>query len=92
MGYTMKATIKLHMDVCRTLCDIENNGIKVDVPKLLNIEKDFRNEHTEIERELNSMIIELCGDTPINLASAEDRSKLFYSKIVINKKRMERNI
>ena len=45
MGYTMKATVKLHMDVCRTLCDIENDGIKVDVPKLLDIEKDFRNEH-----------------------------------------------
>ena len=82
----MKATVKLHMDVCRTLCDIENDGIKVDVSKLLEIEKDFRDEHTEIEHELNTMIKELCGDTPINLASAEDRSKLFYSKVVRDKK------
>ena len=55
----MKATVKLHMDVCRTLCDIENDGIKVDVPKLLEIEKDFRDEHTEIEHELNLSLIHI---------------------------------
>ena len=82
----MKPTIKLHMDVCRVLCDIENAGIKVDVEKLQRIETDFRNEYSQLEEELQNLVVELCGDTPINLASAEDRSKLFYSLVVRDKK------
>ena len=82
----MKPTIKLHMDVCRVLCDIENAGIKVDVEKLRQIETDFRNEYVQLETELQSMVRQFCGDTPINLASAEDRSKLFYSLVLRDKK------
>ena len=85
-GQKMKPTIKLHMDVCRVLCDIENAGIKVDVEKLQRIETDFRNEYSQLEEELQNLVVELCGDTPINLASAEDRSKLFYSLVVRDKK------
>jgi DNA polymerase I-like protein with 3'-5' exonuclease and polymerase domains len=30
----MEPVVKLHMDVCRVLCDIETNGIKVDGDKI----------------------------------------------------------
>ncbi|MAK37310.1 MAG: hypothetical protein CMC15_14240 [Flavobacteriaceae bacterium] len=82
----MKTAVKLHMDVCRVLCDIENVGIKVDVERLRRIETDFKNEYIQLETDLQNLIREFCGDTPINLASAEDRSKLFYSLIVRDKK------
>ena len=73
----MKPTVRLHMDVCRVLCDIENSGIKVDIDKLKEIERGFREEYSQLSVDLQNLVVEFCGDTPINLASAEDRSKLF---------------
>ena len=82
----MKNTVRLHMDLCRVLCDIENSGIKVNKNKLQQIEKSFRDEHSQLEVDLQNAVKSLCGDTPINLSSAEDRSKLFYSMVVKDKK------
>ena len=82
----MEPVVKLHMDVCRVLCDIETNGIKVDGEKIKQIEGDFKREHAQLEEDLDAALKDLCGDTPINLASAEDRSKLFYSLTVKDKR------
>ena len=82
----MKNTVRLHMDLCRVLCDMENAGIKVDTEKLHKIETDFKNEYSQLETDLQNSVKYFCGDTPINLSSAEDRSKLFYSMIVKDKK------
>ena len=50
----MQPTIRLHMDVCRVLCDMEGKGIKVDVEKLRQIETDFRNEYIQLEIDLQN--------------------------------------
>jgi len=73
----MEPVVKLHMDVCRVLCDVETNGIRIDVDKLSQIERDFKKEYADLAEDLDRIINDLCGDTPINLASAEDRSKFF---------------
>ena len=41
---------------------------------------------SELENKLQRMAEEAMGDTPVNLASADDRSMLFYSRKVVNKK------
>jgi len=82
----MEPVVKLHMDVCRVLCDVETNGIRIDVEKLQQIERDFKKEYADLAEDLDRIINDLCGDTPINLASAEDRSKFFYSLAVKDKK------
>ena len=83
----MEPVTRLHMEVCRVLCDVETHGIKIDTDKLSVIEKQFKEEYKQLEADLDRIVKNLCGDTPINLASAEDKSKFFYSVVVKDKKR-----
>ena len=57
-----------------TLTEIERNGLKINLDTLNQIETEFQAELEELEIRLNDMAREAMGDTPINLASPDDRS------------------
>lgn len=77
--------ITLMNDMLWFLLEIEHNGIKVDLDKLSEVEKEFKDELTQIEIDLERIVATVMGDTPINLRSGDDMSKVIYSREVSNK-------
>lgn len=80
-------TLKLSLQMTRVLSDLERTGIKIDPQILDEIEKEYVAEYNELERRLQQMAEDAMGDTPVNLKSADDRSMLFYSRKVKDKRR-----
>jgi len=79
-------TLQLSLEMTNVLADLERTGIKIDPKVLDDIEQEYLIEYNELAERLQRMAEEAMGDTPINLASADDRSALFYSRRVKNKK------
>ena len=87
MASKLLNTLRLSLEMTDVLANLERTGIKVDPVALDEIEKEYRNEMSALEVRLQRMAEEAMGDTPINLNSADDRSMLFYSRKVLDKKR-----
>jgi len=85
MSNKLIPTLQLTLQMTSVLADIERTGIKIDPNELGKIEKEYRAEMEELKVKLEDMAATAMGDTPINLASADDRSKLFYSREVEDK-------
>ena len=83
---TLLQTAKLSMDMTRVLTDIELAGIKIDTVALKELKDSYSSRITQLLEILNQAASKAMGDTPINLDSPEDRSVLFYSRRVTNKK------
>ena len=79
-------TIKLSMELTKVLADIEMNGLHINTDILTNIKVKFEKELVDLQKYLNDKVKYFMGDTPINLDSPEDRSVLFYSMKVTDKK------
>lgn len=67
------------------LCEIERNGIQIDLDELINVERDFEEEKEQLQTDLNEIVQEVMGDTPINLNSGADMSKVVYSREVTDR-------
>ena len=70
----------------RVLTEVELAGIKVDTKALAGLKKDYNSRIEELLEFLRISVKEVMGDTAINLDSPEDKSLLFYSRKVNNKK------
>ena len=68
-----------------TLSRIEHNGLKINTDTLEDIEKQYMDEMTMLETKLNRLAKNAMGDTPINLASPDDKSVFLYSRKVKDK-------
>ena len=79
-------TVNLMNEMCQVLTEMENTGMKVSVDALTNIREQYRNEYNELHEFLDEEVKRTMGDTPINLDSPEDRSKVLYSREVTDKK------
>jgi len=90
MERTLLPTLRLSLEMTETLTEIERNGLKINLTTLTEIETEFQAELEELEIRLNDMAREAMGDTPINLASPDDRSILLYSRRVVDKKEWSR--
>ena len=90
MERTLLPTLRLSLEMTETLTEIERNGLKINLDTLNQIETEFQAELEELEIRLNDMAREAMGDTPINLASPDDRSVLLYSRRVVDKKEWSR--
>ena len=90
MQRTLLPTLRLSLEMTETLTEIERNGLKINLDTLKQIETEFQTELDELEIRLNEMAREAMGDTPINLASPDDRSILLYSRKVKDKKEWSR--
>ena len=79
-------TVELTNDFCKVLTDMERKGVKIDLEALDQLEKETKDRYEELRIELQDIIYEAMGDTPINLDSPEQCSMLFYSRKVKDKK------
>ena len=73
-------------ETCKTLTEMYMSGIAVDLDALQEVRKEFEHERATIETRLQDKIRGLMGDTPINLRSPEQKSKVIFSREVNNKK------
>ena len=78
----LQPVFDLMNDMLLFLCEIERNGICIDLDVLGAVEKEYVSEKQEIEHELKCIVEEIMGDTPINLNSGADMSKVVYSRSV----------
>ena len=67
------------------LVEIERNGIRIDMDTLLEVEQDFLKEKADIEKRLDEIVRDVMGDTPINLNSGADMTKVVYSRVILNR-------
>ena len=67
------------------LCEIEMNGVKIDQVALEEVKQKFLAEQIETQARCNEIVEEVMGDTPINLSSGRDRTKVIYSLDLINR-------
>ena len=81
----LRPVFKLMMEMMEFLIEIERNGIQIDMPTLLEVEKEYLKEKEEIEIRLKEIVSEVMGDTPINLASGADLSSVIYSRQVLDR-------
>ena len=81
----MHKVVKLSMDMLDVLIDIERAGIKISNEKLAKIKADYQSEYDQLYGDLMDIAEHVMGDTPINLDSPDDRSKLLYSRQVADK-------
>ena len=68
-----------------TLSRVETNGLKVNLDTLDQIEKEYETEMFLLEKKLSELAKKAMGDTPVNLASPDDKSVLLYSRKVKDK-------
>ena len=82
----LQPTLYLSFEVTKVLAGMERDGIKIDRQALNLVKDEYTKELEELGIFLNKEIARVMGDTPINLSSPDDRSKLLFSRAVNNKK------
>ena len=83
---SLNPIVSLTNELCKLLAKIYSRGFSIDKQALADVKQEFKKEHSEILHSLNSQVITLMGDTPINLSSPEQLSTLIYSRKPIDKK------
>ena len=87
MPKRLKATLELSNEMCDLLTDMELAGIQISRDNLMAIKEEYTKEIRTLESFLSSEVKRVMGDTEINLDSSEDRSRVIFSREVIDKKR-----
>jgi DNA polymerase I-like protein with 3'-5' exonuclease and polymerase domains len=83
----LRTVIELMMDMMEFLLEIEGNGIKIDLGALNQVGDNYQREKDQLEKRLSEIVEEVMGDTPINLNSGADMSKVVYSRQVIDREK-----
>lgn len=78
-------TFKLMNEMLLFLVEIEKNGIKIDLDALEEVGREFLAEKNAIISRLNEIVLEVMGDTPINLNSGPDLVRVVFSRVVLDK-------
>lgn len=78
-------TVELSNEFCFVLTKAEMSGIKIDKDALALLEEEYTKRLNELDVELNRLVSSVLGDTPFNLQSPDDISKIIYSREVVNK-------
>ena len=73
-------TVILTNQVAVALAKIYKRGFKVDIDTLEKVREEFNKEKIDIEDRLKQQVVQLMGDTPINLSSPEQMSWVIYSR------------
>ena len=82
---SLKTVIPFMMEMMLFLCEIEMNGVKIDTEALNLVELKFRAEKVQLTDDLSRIIELVMGDTPININSGRDMTKVIYSRDVTNR-------
>lgn len=78
-------TVELMEEFCQCLADIEDNGIQIDIIELDRLELEYTKELNDIKIELQDIIKEVMGATPVSLDSPEQLSQVLHSRKVTDK-------
>jgi len=82
---SLTSILELSNDMMQCLIEMERNGINVDMDALAEVEAEFAAEKVELEKRLNEIVEQVMGDTPINLNSGADMTKVVYSRMVVDR-------
>ena len=82
---SLRSVIDMMNEMLMFLVEIERNGIKVDLDVLHDIKVEYEAEHKALTKRLDEIVEEVMGDTPINLNSGADMTKVVYSREVIDR-------
>lgn len=77
--------IDLMNEMLLFLVEIERNGLKIDMEALQQVKKSYLEEQAQLISDLNKLVSDVMGDTPINLNSGADISMVVYSRKVLNR-------
>jgi len=72
--------IDLTNDMCVLLARVYQRGFKVSLDVLEDVRKEFTEERAVLVASLEEQVHKLMGDTPINLSSPEQLSRVIYSR------------
>jgi DNA polymerase I-like protein with 3'-5' exonuclease and polymerase domains len=64
------------------LVELERNGIAIDRDTLAEVKTQFVAEKLQIEKDLDFIVADVMGDTPVNLNSGVDMTAVVYSRRV----------
>lgn len=81
----LQPVVNLMNEMLLFLVEIERNGICISLDTLSEVEADYVAEKMQIEKKLSDIVKDVMGDTPINLQSGADMSKVIYSREVIDR-------
>lgn len=81
----LSGTVDLMCEMLHFLIEIERNGIRIDLDVLSEVEKQFSAEKAAIETRLEEIVRSVMGDTPINLNSGPDMTKVVFSREVTDR-------
>lgn len=76
---------KMMCDFLPVLVSMRREGLKIDMDELLKIRKEYEYESAILERDMQEIIKDVVGATPININSTDDMSMLFYSFCIVDK-------
>jgi DNA polymerase I-like protein with 3'-5' exonuclease and polymerase domains len=86
----LKNIIILMNEMLMFLVEIERNGVCIDLENLEQVRIEFETEREDIHRRLNEIISDVMGDSPINLNSGFDMTKVIFSREVVDRKLHQR--
>ena len=75
-------TFTLMNEMLLFLVELERNGIAIDRDTLAEVKKQFVAEKLQIEKDLDFIVADVMGDTPVNLNSGVDMTAVVYSRRV----------
>ena len=81
----LRGTVDLTNQIAVCLARIYQRGFKVDLSRLDEVRQEFEQEKNALQKNLQSHIKNIMGDTPINLNSPEQLSWVIYSRKVKDK-------
>lgn len=83
---SLKTIVELMNEALFFIMEVETNGLHIDMDVLQAVEHDFLTERAQLTADLNAIVEEVMGDTPINLNSGADMTKVVYSRSVKDRK------
>ncbi len=81
----LRPVIELMNEMLEFLVEIERNGICIDLSALEQVKQQFTAEREELLRRLKEIARSVLGDTPFNLNSGRDQTKIVYSRDVMDR-------
>ena len=82
----LRPVIELMNEMLEFLVEIERNGIHIDIAALDKVEAEFIAERDGLIQRLTEIARYVLGDTPFNLNSGQDQTKIVYSREVTDRK------
>jgi len=82
---SLSPVVDLMNDMLMFLVEIERNGTAISLDTLEDVEREFELEKSELTERLKQIVEIVMGDSPINLNSGADMTKVVYSREVTSR-------